>query len=129
MTPEKWNAQHNPGAPDAPAGHTNWLTISAVVLALLFGVLRPALRQISGPPKNNNDPAIGEDPLHANVQVVEDEDGLPVLGEDQLQLGGAAAPLALPLDAYEERLRLAREAVKADSKRVAQVVRGWVAND
>ena len=37
--------------------------------------------------------------------------------------------LALPLDAYEERLRLAREAVKADSKRVAQVVRGWVAND
>ncbi len=102
---------------------------AVVVLALLFGVLRPALRQISGPPKNNNDPAIGEDPLHANVQVVEDEDGLPVLGEDQLQLGGAAAPLALPLDAYEERLRLAREAVKADSKRVAQVVRGWVAND
>ena len=37
MPPEKWNAQHNPGTPDAPAGHTNWLTISAVVLALLFG--------------------------------------------------------------------------------------------
>ncbi|MDD5326159.1 MAG: hypothetical protein PHR71_12795 [Polaromonas sp.] len=37
MPPEKWNAQHNHGAPDAPAGHTNWLTISAVVLALLFG--------------------------------------------------------------------------------------------
>lgn len=37
MPPEKWNAQHNPEAPDAPAGHTNWLTISAVVLALLFG--------------------------------------------------------------------------------------------
>ena len=101
---------------------------AVVVLALLFGVLRPALRQIAGPAKGRNDPAIGEDPLHANVQVVEDEDGLPVLGEDQLQLG-AAAPLALPLDAYEERLRLAREAVKADSTRVAQVVRGWVAND
>lgn len=101
---------------------------AVVVLALLFGVLRPALRQIAGPAKGRNEPAIGEDPLHANVQVVEDEDGLPVLGEDQLQLG-AAAPLALPLDAYEERVRLAREAVKADSKRVAQVVRGWVAND
>lgn len=37
MPPEKWNAQHNPEVPDAPAGHTNWLTISAVVLALLFG--------------------------------------------------------------------------------------------
>ena len=37
MSPEKWNAQHNPGAPDAPAGHTSWLTIGAVVLALLCG--------------------------------------------------------------------------------------------
>jgi flagellar M-ring protein FliF len=103
------------------------LVLGAVVLlALLFGVLRPALRQIAGPPKA--DPMIGEDPLSANVQVVEDEDGLPVMSEDQLQLG-AASPLALPLDAYEERVRMAREAVKTDSKRVAQVVRGWVAND
>ncbi len=39
MSPEKWNAQHNPGAPDAAAGHTNWLTIGAVVLALLFGAI------------------------------------------------------------------------------------------
>ncbi|MGH8831188.1 MAG: hypothetical protein ACREXV_08845 [Polaromonas sp.] len=37
MPAEKWNAQHNPGTPDAAAGHTNWLTIGAVVLALLFG--------------------------------------------------------------------------------------------
>ncbi|KRG87923.1 flagellar MS-ring protein [Stenotrophomonas daejeonensis] len=103
------------------------LVLGAVVLlALLFGVLRPALRQIAGPPRKG--PMIGEDPLSANVQVVEDEDGLPVMSEDQLQLG-AASPLALPLDAYEERVRMAREAVKTDSKRVAQVVRGWVAND
>lgn len=37
MPSEKWNAQHNPGMPDAAAGHTSWLTIGAVVLALLFG--------------------------------------------------------------------------------------------
>ncbi|MHB1198626.1 MAG: TM2 domain-containing protein [Polaromonas sp.] len=37
MPPEKWNAQHNPGAQDAPAGSTSWLTIGAVVLALLLG--------------------------------------------------------------------------------------------
>lgn len=37
MSPEKWNARHNPGTPDALAGHSNWLTIGAVVLALLFG--------------------------------------------------------------------------------------------
>ncbi|MCW5649037.1 MAG: hypothetical protein KIS62_04775 [Ramlibacter sp.] len=38
MTPEKWNARFNPGAaPDAPAGRTQWLTIGAIVLALLVG--------------------------------------------------------------------------------------------
>ncbi|WP_213955547.1 MULTISPECIES: hypothetical protein [unclassified Variovorax] len=38
MTPEKWNARYNASAPlDAPPGRTQWLTIGAVVLALLFG--------------------------------------------------------------------------------------------
>ena len=37
-TREKWNARHNPSLPlDAPAGGTNWLTIAAAALALLFG--------------------------------------------------------------------------------------------
>lgn len=97
-----------------------------VVLALLFGVLRPALRQISGPPKSL--PGVGEEPLMADVQLMDGADGAAELEPDQLQLG-APAPLAMPVDAYEERLRMAREAVQADSKRVAQVVKGWVAND
>lgn len=38
MTPEKWNARFNPSAPlDAAAGHTHWLTIGAIALALLVG--------------------------------------------------------------------------------------------
>ena len=37
-TPEKWNARFNAGAaPDAEPGRTGWITIAAVVLALLFG--------------------------------------------------------------------------------------------
>lgn len=39
MSPEKWNAIHNPGEPDAAVGDTNWLTIGAVVFALLFGTI------------------------------------------------------------------------------------------
>ncbi len=39
MSPEKWNALHNPEAPQASAGNTNWLTIGAVVFALLFGTI------------------------------------------------------------------------------------------
>ena len=36
---ENWNAQHNPEQPEAVAGNTNWLTIGAVVFALLFGTI------------------------------------------------------------------------------------------
>ncbi len=39
MSPEKWNAIHNPAAPDAVGGNTSWLTIGAVVFALLFGTI------------------------------------------------------------------------------------------
>ncbi|MEJ8820926.1 hypothetical protein WKW80_02600 [Variovorax humicola] len=38
MTPEKWNARYNANAPlDAAPGRTQWLTIGAVVMALLIG--------------------------------------------------------------------------------------------
>lgn len=37
-SPEKWNARHNPQAPaDAAPGRSAWLTIGAIVLALLVG--------------------------------------------------------------------------------------------
>ena len=38
MTREKWNAKYNANAPqDDVAGGTNWYTIVAIVLALMFG--------------------------------------------------------------------------------------------
>lgn len=37
---DKWNRQFNPGLPpDAIAGGTNWLTIGALVMALLLGTV------------------------------------------------------------------------------------------
>ncbi len=96
-----------------------------LVLALVFGVLRPALRQLTGQVKPKIDEEV--DPLTADVELVDGEQA-PQLSNESLQLAGAAQ-LALPVDQYEERLRMAREAVKADSKRVAMVVKGWVAND
>ena len=75
-------------------------------------------------------PASSTEPHSADVSMLDDEDPLlPSLAEDTARIAGGARPaIALP-DAYEERLRLAREAVKVDSKRVAQVVKGWVANE
>jgi hypothetical protein len=38
MSPDRWNARFNPGAdPEAPAGATRWLTIFAIVAALMIG--------------------------------------------------------------------------------------------
>ncbi|MCC4635367.1 MULTISPECIES: flagellar basal-body MS-ring/collar protein FliF [Xanthomonas] len=106
---------------------------AVVVLALLFGVVRPTLRQLTGVTavkekhrKGGNDGT----PQNADVRMVnEDDDLMPGLEEDTAQIGQEKKiPIALP-DAYEERMRVAREAVKADSKRVAQVVKGWVASE
>ncbi|MBO9900899.1 flagellar M-ring protein FliF [Xanthomonas phaseoli pv. dieffenbachiae] len=109
---------------------------AVVVLALLFGVVRPTLRQLTGvtavKDKQGKAGKDGKDgtPQSADVRMVEDDDDLmPRLEEDTAQIGqDKKTPIALP-DAYEERMRLAREAVKADSKRVAQVVKGWVASE
>lgn len=100
---------------------------AVVVLALLFGVLRPALRQIAGPaPARKADRG---EPQTAEVQVMDDDDDLlPTLEESSAKPAQSPA-IALPSNAYEDRLRQAREAVKTDSKRVAQVVKGWVANE
>jgi len=94
-----------------------------VVLALLFGVVRPAVRQIAGPSKL---PA-PKTPAVAEVTLLDEP--MPELADDTARiaaLADARAPIALPSDAYEDRLRTAREAVKTDSKRVAQVVKGWL---
>ncbi|TWI02789.1 flagellar M-ring protein FliF [Luteimonas cucumeris] len=99
---------------------------AVVVLALLFGVLRPALRQIASPRAAKRLPG-----ATAEVSVItddEDDDVLAMLQEDRVEKT-PPAPMALASDAYEDRLRQAREAVKADSKQVAQVVKDWVAHD
>lgn len=95
-----------------------------VVLALLFGVLRPALRQVINPAAKKLEPP------RAEVVVVqeEDEDGL-ILAALQDEVDATTQHTMLASDAYEDRLRQAREAVKADSKQVAQVVKDWVAAD
>ena len=95
-----------------------------VVLALLFGVLRPAMRQIIQPRAKK------AAPTEVDVSLVEDADEdariVAALRQDHADI---SVPRALASDAYEDRLRHAREAVKNDSKQVAQVVKDWVASD
>nr|MBO2510012.1 flagellar M-ring protein FliF [Gammaproteobacteria bacterium] len=97
-----------------------------VVLLLAFGVLRPAIRQIVSPEKPKKEEPEALEQQTAEVSLVEDE--VPELAEDTAQLTQEPPP-ALTSDSYEDRLRAAREAVRADSKRVAQVVREWLGNE
>jgi len=97
-----------------------------VVLLLAFGVLRPAIRQIVSPEKPKKEEPEALEQQTAEVSLV--EDGMPELAEDTAQLTQEPPP-ALTSDSYEDRLRAAREAVRADSKRVAQVVREWLGNE
>lgn len=87
----------------------------AVLLSLIFMVVRPTLRQLLNTP------------LTARVAAIPGGEG-----GDIVALGGPGAAGALTQrggNGYEEKLALARTAVQQDPKRVAQVVKNWVGSD
>ncbi|GIX22657.1 MAG: flagellar M-ring protein [Gammaproteobacteria bacterium] len=81
------------------------LAAGALVLFLVFGVIRPALRQ----PKGG-----GAKP--------EGDDG----GAPRLPAKGAQGALPAPPKVYGDILLLARELAREDPKRVAKVIKDWV---
>lgn len=93
------------------------LAIAAVAF-LIFGVLRPVLRELAAKGKAA--------PPAALLQ------GAGQMAEDQLTLSGGARPAGLPAGAgagggYDSNLSAARTLAAQDPKRTAQVVRNWVA--
>jgi flagellar M-ring protein FliF len=91
-----------------------------LVLILILFVLRPTMKRLSAPP------------VIERVAQEGDE------GEAGAQGGGSAGALEGPAgrtmqlpgpEGYEETLDAARQMVQDDPKRVAQVVRSWVAED
>lgn len=87
---------------------------AAVVIVLILAVVRPVMRNLLNPPA----------PVNAHpLQAVFEPQRERALDEDRLVLGTAEP--AVP--AFELKLQAARGAVKQDPKRVAQVVKNWVA--
>jgi len=89
------------------------------VLLVVWFVLRPAFRQLLAPR--------GYAPPTARVDLVDDE--VPVSLGAPAAAANSSAPNAAKLMNFDEKLNLARTAVTADPKRVAQVVRDMVGND
>jgi len=105
-----------------------------LVLLLIFLVIRPAMKQLLAVPVRNADE---KSPAYA-------ADGTPMLpgstgaGQAALPPGSPGTALALPGQAgagfapptsIEGKIEYARNAVKEDPRRVAQVVKEWIAND
>jgi len=91
----------------------------AVLLVLVLSVLRPMVRTLVGPTR-------------PHVQIIPRVAGETVDNES-LQAGNnpalpGADPKAIALT-HEQQVAAARTLVNQDAKRVAQVVRGWVAQD
>lgn len=90
------------------------------VLILIFGVLRPILRNLA----TRSDKDLEDAELDALAPL----DG--GLSDDQVTLSASDDPLlAPPSDLYERQLNAIRALIAENPGRVAQVVRHWVAND
>jgi len=83
------------------------MTLSAIgILLLLFGVLRPVMRSLAVHPGHTN-----------------------LLLQSKRQEDGQVVSVQRPRMSYEEELSAAKSIVAQDPKRVAQVVKNWVASD
>jgi len=94
-----------------------------LVLILILFVLRPTMKRLSAPPvieRISSDEEGGEGETGAGGRK----------GDASQQLAGADGVFQLPgPEAYEDTLEAARQMVGEDPKRVAQVVKSWVAED
>ncbi|HEY0913256.1 MAG TPA: flagellar basal-body MS-ring/collar protein FliF [Solimonas sp.] len=100
-----------------------------IVLALIFAVLRPVLKQLLAAPLAPR-AAQGALPAGAGVSGMVADD-VRVVSDGPVALGrgpGGTAVAALP-DPYDEKLQTARSAVNQDPKRVAQVVKNWIGQE
>ncbi len=85
-----------------------------LVILMLFGVLKPIMRQLATQSKA----------AALAAPVAGDS-----MAEDTLTLGGESPPAIAPPGSYEQNLVTATKAVEKDPKLVAQVVKNWVSSD
>lgn len=89
------------------------LLIAALLFYLVFGVIRPILRDLAQP--------VHAGPHHAGEVGEEGEEG-----EETAEISPQAAARAAQAAGYEENLRAAKELAKQDPRVVASVVKDWV---
>lgn len=91
---------------------------AAVLLIIAFVILRPALRSALNPPY----PVSEVKPAALAGAPAATAGAMTAEGQDE-------APRAAPLPPMERKLSIARDAVREDPKRVAQLMKQWVGDD
>lgn len=109
-----------------------YLLGALVVLALIFGVVRPVLRGLFGPPARGARGAVdeGELPLLTGETEGEGDNArMPMLPGEVNNTREQREAMLASAKTLDEKLQLARSTVAQDPKIVAQVVKNWVAAD
>lgn len=118
-------------AEEIPIWQQAWVASAAkqfgatlVVLFLIFGVLRPALKSVVSSP--------GKAPGQG-AALLAGSSGTMEVGDDQVSLSGAAtalpAPTAPAKSVYDENLSLAQSLVSNEPARAARMIQNWLANE
>ena len=110
-----------------------WKLLGFIVLiALIFGVLRPLLKSLVT--ASAQAVVAGAQPRYVTPEgMAYDQQGQPmalVPGQQPGQLAGPGNPnMAMPQQSYDQQLGRARAMVDEDPARVAGVLKNWVASD
>lgn len=97
----------------------------AFILILVFGVLRPVLKNITNPAKPADELRDGDLELGEMGALASD------LAEDRVSIGGGPQSILLPSpsEGYDAQLNAIKHLVAEDPGRVAQVVKEWINAD
>ncbi len=95
-----------------------YLLIALVMLIVVFGIIKPALRPLMATPKMSN----AEE--HANEAG--SGNGIDITEDDTFGAGGAVLPQQPAVQPYEQGLRAAQQIAQDDPRIVASVLKDWV---
>jgi len=118
--------------PEIPIWEQSWfmsvvkqVLAGLVVLYLVFGVIRPAFRNLSRPASSTAMGVAGE--LGSDGTVSVDKDGNPIgISDKTHELDADGNELPNPEEIYQMELELARKLVVDDPKVAAQVIKNWI---
>jgi flagellar M-ring protein FliF len=106
--------------------------LGIALLLLVFGVLRPIIRGLTGRDEEERAAREAESQAALQAQTAAGVEGAVEGGEERMALPSAGGEELFMLEApqsYEKRLEFAKKAIDQDPKRVAQLLKTWMSGN